>query len=145
MHSLKRSALVPHSARQMYDLVDRIEDYPQFLPWCHSSKIVTRSDAEVVAELEIAWKGVHKTFSTRNRLFPHHRMDIDLVNGPLKHMEGIWDFQELDEQACKVLLELDFEFAGSFVDRLFEPIFSHIANSLVDAFVKRARELYGYE
>lgn len=145
MHSLKRNAIVPYSARQMFELVNNIEDYPRFLPWCSRSRIISRTDEEVVAELEIAWKGVHKQFTTRNRLFPHQRMDINLVNGPLKHMEGVWDFQVLDEHACKVFLDLEFEFAGGFVDRLFQPIFSHIANSLVDAFCKRATELYGLE
>ena len=90
--------------------------------------------------------GIHsKTFSTRNRLYPHHRMDINLVNGPLKRMDGVWDFQTLGEHACKVLLDLEFEFTGGVMDMLFQPIFSHIANTLVDAFCKRATELYGHE
>ena len=145
MHTLKRNAIVPYSARQMYELVNSIEEYPRFLPWCQHSRIITRTDEEVVAELEIAWKGVSKNFSTRNRLYPHNRMDISLVNGPLKRMEGVWEFQVLNEHASKVLLDLEFEFTGGMMDMLFQPIFSHIANTLVDAFCKRATELYGYE
>ncbi len=145
MNSLKRNAIVPYSTRQMFELVNNIEEYPRFLPWCHTAKVINRTDTEVVAELEIAWKGVHKSFTTRNTLKPYEQMDMNLVNGPLKHMEGIWHFQALNDKACKVLLDLEFEFAGSFIDRLFEPVFSHIANSLVDAFCQRAMELYGHE
>ncbi|RDI48051.1 type II toxin-antitoxin system RatA family toxin [Aquicella lusitana] len=145
MNILKRSALVPYTSRQMFELVNGIEDYPRFLPWCHSSKIISRTEEEVVAELEINWKGIHKSFTTRNRLYPYERMTIELINGPLKHMEGIWQFQPLDTHACKVLLDLEFEFAGGFIDRLFQPVFQHIANTLVDAFCKRATELYGHE
>ena len=140
---IKRSALVPYSTRQMFELVNNIEDYPRFLPWCQSSKILSRTDEEVVATLEVSWKGIRKNFSTRNRLFPYERVDINLANGPLQHMEGIWSFVALDEQACKVMLDLEFEFAGNFIDRFFQPVFQHIANTLVDAFCKRAVELYG--
>jgi coenzyme Q-binding protein COQ10 len=145
MNTLKRHALVPYSARQMYELVNGIEDYPRFLPWCGRSRVISRTEQEVVAELEIAWKGMHKSFTTRNILHPFGRMEIELVNGPLKKMDGIWQFQALQEKACKVILDLEFEFAGSFIDRLFEPVFQHIANTLVDAFCKRAVELYGNE
>lgn len=142
MHTLKRSALVPYSARQMFELVDGIEEYPRFLPWCHGSQIISRSDKEVVAALEIQWKGLKKTITTRNLMSEHERIEISLVNGPLHRLDGIWEFQVLDEQACKVLLDLEFEFTGHFIDKLFQPVFQHIANTLVDAFCKRATELY---
>lgn len=145
MNVLKRSALVPYSARQMFELVNAIEEYPRFLPWCQSSKVISRTEEEVIATLEINWKGIHKSFTTSNRLHPFEQMEIKLVNGPLEHLEGIWRFQQLDADACKVLLDLEFEFAGSFIDRFFQPVFQHIANSLVDSFVKRASELYGKE
>jgi ribosome-associated toxin RatA of RatAB toxin-antitoxin module len=145
MNILKRNALVPYSARQMFELVNGIEDYPRFLPWCESCTIISKTDVEIVASLEVVWKGIHKSFTTRNTLTPHERIDIDLVNGPLKHMEGIWNFKALDEQACKVMLDLEFEFTGNFIDRFFQPVFQHIANTLVDAFCKRAVELYGNE
>ncbi len=145
MNKLKRNAIVPFSARQMFELVNSIEEYPRFLPWCSSSKIVNRSDEEIVAALEINWKGIHKSFSTRNQLYPYDRIVMTLVNGPLKRMDGIWQFHELNEQACNVELDLEFEFAGGFIDRFFQPVFQHIANTLVDAFCKRAAELYGHE
>lgn len=129
----------------MYELVNNIEEYPRFLPWCHSSKILKRDEKEVIATLEIAWKGIHKTFTTTNKLYPYEQMDIILVKGPLQHLEGIWNFEVLDEKASKVLLDLEFAFAGGFIDKLFQPVFQHIANTLVDAFCKRAVELYGKE
>ena len=143
MHSLKRSAIVAYTQRQMFELVNSIEDYPRFLPWCIKSEIISRTDLEVVASLEINWKGIRKTFTTRNQLYPYDRVEIYLVNGPLKQMEGIWSFQPLDARACKVLLDLEFEFTGGLIDRVFQPVFRHIANTLVEAFCKRAVELYG--
>ncbi len=143
MNTLKRSALVPYTARQMFELVNNIEEYPRFLQWCSKSTIVSRTEQEVVAELDITWKGMSKSFSTRNVLSPYSCMEMSLVSGPMKHMKGKWDFIEVDEKACKVMLDMEFEFAGNFIDLLFQPVFQSIANSLVDAFCKRAVELYG--
>ena len=145
MNTLKRSAVVPYSARQMFELVNNIEDYPRFLPWCGKSEILSRTEEEVIAELEISWKGMHKRFSTRNRLFPYSSMEISLVKGPMKQMQGKWEFIAVSDTACKVLLDLEFEFAGGIFDMLFQPVFQSKANSLVDAFCKRAVELYGHE
>jgi len=144
MNVIKRNALVSYSARQMFELVNSIEDYPRFLPWCSSSEIVSKTAKEIVASLEISWKGIHKTFTTKNELTPFTDIKISLVKGPLRHLEGTWKFHNLGaDEGCKVTLDLEFEFAGGLIDRFFEPIFNHIANSLVDAFCKRAREVYG--
>ena len=143
MHTLKRSALVPHSQRQMFELVNGIEDYPRFLPWCDKSTIISRTDTEIIATLEIAWKGMSKTMTTRNILHPYDHMELQLIDGPLKHLNGKWDFIPIGDKACKVLLNLEFEFTGGFMDMFFQPVFQHIANTLVDAFCKRAVELYG--
>lgn len=143
MHTLKRNALVPYSTRQMFELVNGIEEYPRFLPWCHSSQIISRTEEEVIATLDVNWKGIHKSFSTRNRLYPYEKVEISLIKGPLHRLDGIWTFYELDEHACKITLDLEFEFTGHFIDRLFQPVFQHIANTLVEAFTQRARELYG--
>lgn len=145
MNVLHRSAIVPYTTRQMFELVNHIEDYPRFLPWCQNAHIISRTEKEVVATLDVNWKGIHKSFTTRNILNPYERMEIILIKGPLQHLEGIWHFQSLDEYACKVLLDLEFEFTGNFIDRLFQPVFQHIANTLVDAFCKRANELYSHE
>jgi ribosome-associated toxin RatA of RatAB toxin-antitoxin module len=143
MNTLKRSAIVPYTARQMFELVNSIEDYPRFLPWCGKSTVISRTDSEVVAELEISWKGMSKGFSTRNVLGPYETIEMNLITGPMKHMYGKWQFIPINDSGCKVLLDLEFEFAGGFFDMLFQPVFQNIANSLVDAFCQRAVELYG--
>jgi len=145
MHTLKRNALVSYSTRQMFELVNGIEDYPRFLPWCQSSQIISRTGHEVIATLDVNWKGIHKSFTTRNQMYPFERVEISLVKGPLHRLDGIWTFLELDQHACKITLDLEFEFTGHFIDKLFQPVFQHIANTLVDAFTKRAVELYGNE
>lgn len=145
MNTLKRSAIVPFSARQMYELVNAIEEYPRFLPWCSQSTVLSRDESAVVASLEISWKGMHKSFTTRNHLNPYSGMNIELVDGPMQHLEGKWGFVALSETACKVTLDLEFAFAGSLLDKLFQPVFQHIANTLVDAFCKEAVERYSHE
>lgn len=143
MTIITRSALVPYTQRQMFELVDAIEDYPQFLPWCHKTEIFHRTEKEVEASIDIAWKGIHKSFTTRNHLHPDERMELELVSGPFKHLEGRWAFIALNEKACKVCLDLEIAFSGGVIDKLFQPVFNHIANTLVDAFCKRAVEVYG--
>lgn len=143
MRKIERSALVSYSARQMFELVNSIEEYPRFLPWCGASHINKRTESEVEATLTIAWKGIHKDFTTRNHLHPYERMEIELITGPFRHLEGFWSFTALGDKACKVSVVLEFEFTGSMVDKVFQPIFNAIANSLVEAFCKRANEIYG--
>lgn len=143
MHTLKRNALVPYSQHQMFELVNDINEYPRFLPWCHASEVLSRTDDEIVARLEAVWSGIHKHFTTRNKLFPDYRMEMTLVDGPLKRLDGIWEFVALNEEACKITLDMEFEFTGAFIDRLFQPVFQHMANTFVEAFCKRAADLYG--
>lgn len=143
MTIIKRSALVAYSQRQMFELVKNVQDYPRFLPWCQSSHIISSDEKHVEATLDIAWSGIHKSFTTRDYLYPFERIDITLVQGPFKHLEGRWGFHALGEHGCKVNMELEFELTGNIFDKVFQPIFNHIANSLVDAFCKRAAEIYG--
>lgn len=143
MTVIQRNALVSYTPRQMFELVNHIEEYPRFLPWCSESTVLYRDAEFVEARLNIAWSGIHKSFTTRNQLHPFNRIDIVLVEGPFRHLAGYWSFLELGEEGCKINLELEFEFSMSIFDRIFQPIFSHIANSLVDAFCKRAVEVYG--
>lgn len=142
MTTIHRSAVVGFTTRQMFELVNSIEEYPRFLPWCRSSRIIRETETDIEASLEIAWSGMHKTFTTRNHLYPHEKIEIFLVNGPFRHLEGRWCFTALGEKGCQVNLNLEFELAGHFLDVIFQPIFHHIANSLVDAFCKRAAEIY---
>jgi ribosome-associated toxin RatA of RatAB toxin-antitoxin module len=143
MPSVKRSALVPFSAAQMYALVNEIESYPQFLPWCRSTHILHRNDDEVRATIEMQKGALHKSFTTINRLQPGKMMEVSLVEGPFRKLDGFWRFEALRADASKVSLDLDFELAGPVVSRVVGPIFHQIANSLVDAFCKRAVEVYG--
>lgn len=143
MTTIHRQALVSHSAEEMYRLVDDIESYPQFLPWCRSTAVISRNEDEVRASLELAKGSVHKTFSTLNRLHKGKMIEMRLLEGPFRHLEGYWRFEVLSEDACKVSLDLEFEFRNKMVGLVVGPVFNPVANSLVDAFCKRADDVYG--
>ena len=138
-----RNALVPHCAADMYALVADIERYPDFLPWCASATVHHRGESAVEASLEIARGPVRKSFRTRNTLHPRQLIEISLVDGPFKRLEGQWRFDPLGEQGCRVSLQLDFAFSSRAMHALLNPVFSHIADTLVDAFCRRARQQYG--
>ena len=140
---LQRSALVIFTPQQMFDLVNGVEEYPCFLPWCRNGRIESMVSDEMVATLEIVWGGFQKSFTTRNRLQAPDRLDIALVRGPFRTLQGHWTFRVLPDALCQVTLVLEFELSGHFLDRLFQPVFYGIAGSLVDAFCKRAKEIYG--
>jgi ribosome-associated toxin RatA of RatAB toxin-antitoxin module len=139
---VKKSALVMHPAAAMYELVNDVESYPQFLPWCRTTRLLFRDDQQLCGELEVARAGIRQTFSTCNLLYPEHRIEIRLREGPFKRLQGTWTFTPLREDACKVELELDFEFSGRLINAAFGAVFSQIANTLVDAFCKRANEVF---
>lgn len=143
MTAIHRSALVPYSARQMFELVADIPSYPKFLPWCGGARIISAQEDEVIAAIDIAFSGVHKTFSTRNLLQRDKVMEIRLLEGPFSYMQGIWQFLPLDEHECKISLDLEFEVANKIVGLVLTPVFSNIANQLVDRFHLRAADLYG--
>lgn len=143
MTEINRSALVPYSAKEMYLLVDDIPHYPDFLPWCRSSHEILRTDTEVEASIEIAKSGIHKSFTTRNVLHPYESIELQLVSGPFQSLHGFWRFESLDERACKVSLDIEFEFSNRLLSMTVGPVFSHICNTLVNAFVTRAQAVYG--
>lgn len=143
MATVKKSALVLYSAAEMYALVEDIEAYPRFLPWCRSTQVLSRNEDEVRATIEMVKGGVHKSFTTCNRMQNHKMIDIRLLEGPFKRLEGYWRFEPLRADASKVSLDMEFEFASSLLRMAVEPVFKQIANSLVDAFCKRAVDLYG--
>lgn len=142
MTTIHRHALTPFSANQMFALVDDIEAYPVFLQWCRSASVISRDIDVVTAELELAKGSVHKTFTTKNRLMPGKMIEMKLVEGPFKHLEGFWKFEALREDACKISLDLDFDFSSKMVGVVVGPVFSQVANTLVDAFCKRAESIY---
>ena len=144
MSHIKRSALVHYSPAEMYQLVNNVADYASFLPWCRSSAVKSESKTEMVATVEIAKGVLNKTFTTHNQLKKDFRIELQLVDGPFKKLSGYWQFDKLKtENACKVSLELDFEFDNAMMSIAAKPIFTQIANSLVDSFCKRAVEVYG--
>ena len=143
MTTINKSALVSHSSADMYALVDDIERYAEFLPWCRSTEVLSRDQDEVRAKIEIAHGALHKSFTTCNRLQKGKIIEMRLVEGPFKHLEGFWRFDSLGEQACKVSFDLEFEFASKLIGFAVGPVFGQIANSLVDAFCQRAEQVYG--
>jgi ribosome-associated toxin RatA of RatAB toxin-antitoxin module len=139
---VKKSALVAHSAEEMFELINDVESYPQFLPWCQSTQLLSRDETLLCGELVVARAGISQSFSTCNKLYPFERIDIELREGPFKKLKGGWRLTALREDACKVELVLDFEFSGKLINKAFNAVFGQIANTLVDAFCKRANEVY---
>ena len=127
----------------MYELVADAESYPAFLPWCRSINILSREDDEVVGTVELVKGPVHKSFTTVNRLVKGDRIDMELVEGPFKHLHGVWRFQPIGDQGCRVSLDLEFEFSNRLLGMSFGPLFGQMAGSLVDAFTQRANSVYG--
>ncbi|NOY67684.1 MAG: type II toxin-antitoxin system RatA family toxin [Gammaproteobacteria bacterium] len=142
MTTIHRHALTPFSADQMFALVDDIEAYPAFLQWCRSADVISRDIDVVTARLELAKGSVHKTFTTQNRLMPGKMIEMKLVEGPFRHLEGFWKFEALREDACKISLDLEFDFSSKMLSMVVGPVFSQVANTLVDAFCRRAEFIY---
>lgn len=143
MRKVNRSALVPYTAREMFTLVDDIESYPEFVPWCNETTVESRSDDAVVATLELHKGPISKHFTTRNTRRGFEAIDMELVGGPFRQLSGGWRFQEIEGQGCRVSLELEFEFENRLVDMMFGAFFKEAGDSLVDAFTARARDVYG--
>tara|TARA_Y100000782_G_C10175526_1_gene261665 strand:+ start:741 stop:1172 length:432 start_codon:yes stop_codon:yes gene_type:complete len=143
MTSITRSALVMHSAEQMYALVNDVESYPQFLPGCAATELISKTDEELVASLTISKVGVNQTFTTRNKLQYPKRMELSLVDGPFSRFVAIWNFQSLSDEACKVTYEMDFEVNSRLGGIALGAVFKQMATTMVDSFVQRAKQIYG--
>ena len=145
MKTVKKSVLIWYSPAEMYRLVTDVDQYPQFLPWCDKARVVSHEENGMLAEIGIAFSGIHQTFTTRNAHLVDRQVVINLVNGPFSQLEGEWNFLPLGDvtqRACKVELALTYGF-DSTLGKLISPVFDKIAGSMVDAFVKRARQVYG--
>lgn len=127
----------------MYALVNDVARYPEFLPWCAATEVIEDTDHEMVVRMHLSWGGIKRTFTTRNRLQPSKMVEIRLVDGPFHHLEGFWRFQPLGEGACKVALDMEFEFSSALIGTAFGPVFAQIADSLVGSFVRRGRAIHG--
>ncbi|MCL1037868.1 SRPBCC family protein [Shewanella corallii] len=142
MPKISRSVLVRFSARQMYDLVNDVESYKEFLPGCVGGKVLEFDGTSMLASVDVSKAGISKTFTTRNQLVPGKRIELNLENGPFKHLKGEWVFTELTEDACKVEFELDFEFSSTLVAMAFGKVFQELVGSMVSAFTERAKVIY---
>lgn len=141
-YKVERSALVMHSAAQMFALVNDVDRYQEFLPWCGSSEVLSRDDNVAVASVEIAFKGIRKSFTTRNVLTPDKRTEMSLVDGPFSTLAGAWEFTAISDSASRISLSLEFGFSNRLVEAVVGPVFKIIADSMVDSFCKRADQLY---
>ena len=142
MTRIEKTALVKFSAQQMFDLVNDIESYPQFLPWCSQSRIIKREGNIVEAELSISKGGFQKSFSTRNELDMGKEITVSLIDGPFSHLAGVWQFQPLREDASKIVFDLDFELSGKLASLAFGAVFNQICNTRVSSFTQRAKVVY---
>jgi ribosome-associated toxin RatA of RatAB toxin-antitoxin module len=143
MPEVVKSVLIPYTASEMFDLVDRVEDYPEFLPWCGGTDLHVRDTEITDATLYIDYLHIKQHFSTENHKRYPEEMRLKLKSGPFRHLEGCWRFQQLGEAACKIELRLHYEFSSHLLEKVLGPVFSHIANTFVDAFVQRAEQVYG--
>ncbi|CAC9491961.1 hypothetical protein [uncultured Gammaproteobacteria bacterium] len=127
----------------MYQLVNQIDKYPQFLNWCSSADILNQTEQEITASVSINKNTFKQTFTTLNTLTPNVRIDMQLKDGPFKQLNGAWIFTSLNDNACKINLELEFSFASKLVDMVIAPVFTSISNTQLDAFIERAKQIYG--
>jgi ribosome-associated toxin RatA of RatAB toxin-antitoxin module len=142
MPKVTRSALVSFSADQMFDLVNDVARYPEFLPGCSGSRVIESSDSAMVASVDVSKAGISKTFTTSNRLAEGAEILMELVDGPFKKLQGGWYFTPLDEQACKVELKLEFEFSSRMIEMAFGKVFNELTSNMVNAFTQRAKQVY---
>ena len=143
MAVVEKSVLIERTAIQMFNLVDRVEDYPQFLPWCGGTELLERTDAKTAARIHINYHGLKAHFATENAKEAPRWMHIALREGPFRSMDGGWKFTPLGDTACKVEFRLNYEFSSKMLEKVLGPVFHHIANTFVESFVKRAQHIHG--
>ena len=143
MPNINRSALVEYSAEQMFQLVDDIAAYPEFLPWCGGAAEHNRNEQQVEASVTIQKGSINKSFTTKNRLSKPDMIELTLIDGPFKKLRGEWRFEALSDKACKITFDMDFEFSNRLVGMAVGPVFNQVANTFVDSFVERAKVVYG--
>ncbi len=143
MNRVQKSVLLSYSAHEMYGLVTDVENYPHFLPWCARAQVLERRDDGMTARLHLAYAGLRHAFTTRNVHVPDASVTITLVDGPFSLLDGTWRFRPLADEACKIEFDLRYAFAGAALEAVLSPVFDRIANTFVDAFVKRAEQVHG--
>jgi ribosome-associated toxin RatA of RatAB toxin-antitoxin module len=143
MHKVQRSVLVPYSADQMFDLVADVEKYPEFMPWCGGAEIQSRHAHGIQASIIINFAGMKQRFTTHNTHIRPTCIDLELVDGPFSMLVGRWEFQALANDACKVLVTLEYTFSNRTLEMVVGPVFNRIATSFIDSFTRRAQATYG--
>lgn len=138
MPTVRKSVIVARPPEAMFDLVDNVERYPEFLPWCAATHVHERTERAIRARLDIAYRGLRMHLTTRNEREPPHRMTLELVDGPFEHFHGEWRFTALGEAGCRVELALDYKLASKALQALLGRVFDHVADTLVESFVERA-------
>jgi len=141
MARVEKSVLVAHTPERMFELVDRVEEYPDFLPWCGGTELKLRDEHRTVATIHIAYLGIRQSFTTENIKTHPREMRITLQDGPFAELEGDWSFFPLGDDACKIEFRLQYVFSSRVLETVLAPVFSHITNTFVDAFVRRADEV----
>jgi len=142
MANVRKSVLVPYSREQMFALVEAVEDYPAFLPWCGGVEVIERRGARVVVRIDIDFHGVRAYFTTANHNEPPERITMALRDGPFRKLDGAWKFRALAKGACKIELSLKYEFATKSLEGLIGPVFEVVADTFIDAFVRRAESIH---
>lgn len=140
---IQRSALLPYPVKAMFDMVNDIERYPEFLPWCSAVHILEHQGETMRAEMVVAKGSLKQSFTTCNIIRPEEFIEMNLERGPFSSLHGVWRFTALNENACKITLDLSFEYAGALIRMTLGPLFTQAANTMVDAFCTRAKQLYG--
>jgi len=140
---IERSAIMPYSAHQMYLLVNDVEKYPEFLPWCSETQLISSSDTEMVAKLVIAKGPIRQYFITKNKRIADTSVEMNLQEGPFKKLHGVWTFTELSNDACKIQLVMDFDYSNILIKAALGPLFNKAASTMVDIFCQRAKQIYG--
>ena len=140
MFTIKKQAIVFHSKERMFELVDKVEDYPTFLPWCGETEVLARNKDITRAKINIRFKGIKQSFTTENHKIYPDKMVINLIDGPFKKLEGEWRFIEIEEGSSRIELELNYEFKNFILEKLISPAFAVIANTFIDSFVAKANK-----
>jgi ribosome-associated toxin RatA of RatAB toxin-antitoxin module len=143
MALVEKSVLIEYPAAQMYALVEDVAAYPEFLPWCGGTEILKREGEITRAAITIDFRGIKQRFATENRAHPPQLIEMSLVDGPFRQLDGNWRFKALGDNACKIEFRLHYEFSSKLLEKIVGPVFHFIASTFVDAFVKRAQQLYG--
>ena len=142
MPEIRRSALMPYPVQFMYDIVNDVDSYPEFLPWCGGVKIHQLDNSSMEASILMRGAGLNHWFKTRNSMVPGQSIEMELVEGPFNKLEGLWSFTPIDSEGCKIELRLLFEMKQGLASTLIAPAFSRIGNTMVDSFCDRARDQY---